>query len=135
MYTKEELIEYFKEDLFATKVTGINIIEANNDYAKCSFEITDNHMNAKGIVMGGAIYTLADFTFAIATNQHKDYYTLSTNASINYLRPGSGIYLYAEAIKIKDGKTVCFYEINVYNDENVLISKVMITGTHVYKQN
>ena len=99
------------------------------------FKITSNHKNAKDIVMGGAIFSLADFTFAVATNQHKDYYTLSTNPSINYLRPGSGIYLYAEAIKIKDGKTVCFYEVNVYNDENVLISKVMITGTHVYKQN
>lgn len=135
MYSLEELKKFFENDTYATNLLGAEIIDANNDYAKCMFKITSNHKNAKDIVMGGAIFSLADFTFAVATNQHKDYYTLSTNASINYLRPGSGIYLYAEAIKIKDGKTVCFYEVNVYNDENVLISKVMITGTHVYKQN
>ena len=104
MYSLEELKKFFENDTYATNLLGAEIIDANNDYAKCMFKITSNHKNAKDIVMGGAIFSLADFTFAVATNQHKDYYTLSTNASINYLRPGSGIYLYAEAIKNKDGK-------------------------------
>jgi acyl-CoA thioesterase len=90
-------------------------------------------MNAKGIVMGGAIFTLADFTFAVATNQHEEYYTVSTTANISFMRPGMGNVLYAEAIKLRDGKTMCFYDVNVYNDNNTLIAKVNVCGTHVAK--
>ena len=77
MYDLEYLREFFKDDIFATKMLGAKIEEARDDYAKCSFKIDSNHMNAKGIVMGGAIFTLADFTFAVATNQHEEYNTLS----------------------------------------------------------
>ena len=115
------------------KLLGAEIWEAHDDYAKCSFKITRNHQNAIEIVMGGAIFTLADFTFAVATNQHEEYNTVSTTANISYLNPGRGEILYAEAIKIRDGKTVCFYDVNVYNEKNILIAKVNISGTHIKK--
>ena len=133
MYTLEELKEFFKNDLFAMKLLGVKIIEANNDYAKCSFEITDNHMNAKGIVMGGAIYTLADFTFAVATNQHKDYYTVTTTSNINFMRAAVGTKLYAESVKLREGRTVCFYDINIYDDKNEIVAKASFSGTHILR--
>ena len=133
MYSLEYLKEFFKNDLFAIKLLGAEILEAHDDYAKCSFKITRNHQNAIEIVMGGAIFTLADFTFAVATNQHEEYNTVSTTANISYLNPGRGEVLYAEAIKIRDGKTVCFYDVNVYNEKNILIAKVNISGTHIKK--
>jgi len=133
MYSLDYLKDFFKNDLFAVKMLGANIIEAHDDYAKCEFEIKREHQNAIEIVMGGAIFTLADFTFAVATNQHEDYYTVSTTANISYLKPGKGKYLYAETIKIRDGKTICFYDVNVYNDLNQLIAKVNISGTHIKK--
>lgn len=132
MYSLDYLKKFFQDDLFATNLLGAKILEANDDYAKCSFEISKDHQNAKGFVMGGAIFTLADFTFAVATNQHEDYYTVSTTANISYLRPGHGNVLYAEAKKIRDGKTTCFYDVDVYNDENVLIAKVNISGNHIF---
>ncbi len=134
MYNLDELNEFFKNDIFATKLLNAKILEANNDYAKCFFEITADHKNAKGVVMGGAIFSLADFTFAVATNQHEEYYTVSTTSNINFIRPAFNGKLTAEAIKIKDGKTICFYEISVYDDTNILIAKVNMTGTHVVKE-
>ncbi len=133
MYSLEYLKEFFKNDIFATKMLGANILEASNDYAKCEFLVNENHKNAKGIVMGGAIFTLADFTFAVATNQHEEYFTVSTNANISYFRPGAGLKLIAEANKIKDGRSVCFYEVSVFDENETLIAKVSITGTHVKK--
>lgn len=133
MYSLDYLKEFFKEDLFAVKLLGAKIVEAHDDYAKCEFDVTKDHKNAIDIVMGGAIFTLADFTFAVATNQHEEYNTVSTTANISYLRPGKGDKLYAEALKIRDGKTVCFYDVNVYNDKDILIAKVNISGTHIYK--
>ncbi len=133
MYSKEELIEFFKEDYFATKLLGAKIIDVKEGYAKCAFDVNIDHKNAKGVIMGGAIYTLADFTFAVATNQNEEYYTVSTSVTVNYLRPGLGKSLYAEAISIRDGKTVCFYDVNVYNDENKLVAKVNVVGSHIKK--
>ena len=134
MYNLDELNEFFKNDIFATKLLNAKILEANNDYAKCFFEITADHKNAKGVVMGGAIFSLADFTFAVATNQHEEYYTVSTTSNISFIRPAFNGKLTAEAIKIKDGKTICFYEISVYDNNNILIAKVNMTGTHVVKE-
>ena len=134
MYNLDELNEFFKNDIFATKLLNAKILEANNDCAKCFFEITADHKNAKGVVMGGAIFSLADFTFAVATNQHEDYYTVSTTSNINFIRPAFNGKLTAEAIKIKDGKTICFYDVNVYDDKNTLIAKMNITGTHIKKE-
>lgn len=133
MYSLDYLKEFFKDDLFATKILGAEIVDAHDDYAKCSFDVNNDHQNAKGIIMGGAIFTLADFTFAVATNQREEYYTLSTTANISYFRPGLGKKLYAEAIKIKDGRTICFYDVCVYDENNLLIAKVNISGTHVKK--
>ena len=132
MYSKDELKNFFKNDIFATKLVGIEIDEAHDDYAKCSLEINDNHKNAKGIVMGGAIFSLADFTFAVSSNQHEEYYTVSTSSNISYMRPAIGKKLYAESVKLREGKTVCFYEVNVYGDNDELIAKASFTGTHVY---
>ncbi len=133
MYSLEELKKFFKDDLFATKLLKAEIIEAHDEYAKCSFVINKDHQNAKGVVMGGAIFTLGDFTFAVATNQNEKYYTVSTNANISFMRPATGSHLYAEAIKLKDGKTICFYDVNVYDEKNTLVAKLSITGTHVAK--
>ncbi len=135
MYTLDELKEFFKNDLFAMKLLGAEIIEAKDDYAKCSFVIQDDHRNAKGTAMGGAIYTLADFTFAVATNQHKAYYTVTTTSSISYMRPGIEGKLYAESVKLREGKTICFYEVNVYNDKKEIVAKASFSGTHVLRNN
>ena len=62
----EEARQIFAADKYATDASGIVIEEVGENYAKCSMKLTDVHRNAFGGVMGGAIYTLADFTFAVA---------------------------------------------------------------------
>ncbi len=133
MYNLEYLQNFFKDDLFAMKQLGAKIIEAHDDIAKCMFDVTKDHQNAKGFVMGGAIFTLADITFAVATNQHEEYYTVTTNANISYLRPCMSKSLYSEAVKIRDGKTTCFYDIFIKDFEGNLITKVSVVGNHISK--
>ena len=59
--------KYFEGDLYATE-SGIRIDELKDGSAVCSFEITEHHRNADGGVMGGAIFTLIDFSFAVASS-------------------------------------------------------------------
>ena len=63
----EEAREFFKGDRFATE-NGMVIEELDGEHAVTSVVLTDRHKNALGGVMGGAIFTLADFAFAALTN-------------------------------------------------------------------
>ena len=45
-------------------------------------------------------------------------------SNISFIRPAVGKYLTAEAKLLKDGKMVCFYEINVYDDNDTLIVSI-----------
>ena len=72
MGTLEEARKIFSKDLYATELSGIEIDDIGKDYAKCSMKLTEKHKNAYGGIMGGAIYTLADFAFAVASNYEKE---------------------------------------------------------------
>lgn len=79
-----EVQERFKKDLFATETTGIEIIDVGDHSAKCVLHLTSKHLNAMGAVMGGVIYTLADFAFAVAAN-HAVLDTVSVSGDIKFI--------------------------------------------------
>ena len=123
----EKAREFFGQDFYATKATGIIIEEVGEHFARCSFEITRNHQNAYGGVMGGATFTLADYTFAGASNFNQPH-TVSVTSQINYIGMAKGKKLIAEANCIKDGRTTCLYEINITDDLGTKIAFVTISG-------
>lgn len=112
--TLDEVRERFSHDRFAT-VNGAVIDEIGEGCARCSMALKDTHRNALGAVMGGAIFTLADFAFAVASNWNKNP-QVSLNASISFLGRAKGERLIAEARKIREGKKTCYYEV-IISDE------------------
>ena len=133
MKSIEEIREEFSKDIYATKASGIVIEEAAPNYAKCSMKLTDIHKNAYGGIMGGAIYTLADFTFAVASNNNTDRLTASLVGQATFLSMTRGTVLFGEARLIKDGRLNCFYEVRIYDDLGKDIAVVSFTGAHVEK--
>ena len=127
MNLTEQAKEYFAADLFATRTTGIELLEAAESYAKCRLQITENHLNAAGFVMGGAIFTLADFTFAVASNLNRTH-TVSLDSHIQYLRAAKGPELIAEARPVKEGKSHCFYRIIITDGAGQEIALVNTAG-------
>lgn len=126
----EEAREYFSNDIYATETTGIVIEECGENYAKCSLKTDRRHQNATGHVMGGAIYTLADFTFAVAAN-FSCFPTVTTMSNISYLASPKGDTLYSEAKLIKNGKRVCFFEIEISDNLGTAVAVVNVTGSHL----
>ena len=94
--TIEEAREYFSRDRFATE-NGIVLDELDESHAVCSLEVSDRHRNAYGGVMGGAIFTLADFAFAAITNGCGEV-TVAQQVSINYLAATKGGRLTAKVV-------------------------------------
>ena len=127
----EEARKMFSKDLYATKLSGINIEDVGDHYAKCAMKLTDDHRNAYGGIMGGAIYTLADLTFAVASNFDQPFPTVSTSGHAVFLSMTKGNVLYAESNLLKDGNKNCFYEVRVYDDLGKDIAKVSFTGAHL----
>lgn len=126
-----EAREVFAKDAYATKLSGAWIEEVGENYAKCSMPLTEDHRNAYGGIMGGCIYTLADFAFAVASNFDKENLTVSLVGQASFLSMSKGSVLYAEARLIKDGRTNCFYEVMIRDDLGKDIAVVSFTGAHV----
>lgn len=93
--------------------------------------IESRHRNAVDTVMGGAVFTLADFAFAVAAN-HEKVGTVSLSANISFLKASRGSKLIARAECVRDGRTTCYYRVTVTDDTGALISEVTING---YKTN
>ena len=122
----ESIREKFSRDRFATEAAGITIEEIRPQYARCEMLIQPVHLNARGAVMGGAIFTLADFAFAVAANQGRDVVTQASQ--ITFLKAAQGKRLIAEARQVKDGKRVCFYEVKGNDDLGTEVAFVTING-------
>ena len=119
----EETREFFKNDRFAVH-SGISIDEVGEGFARCSMAIEDHHRNARDVVMGGAIFTLADLCFGAACGGE----AVSMTSEINFLYPASGSRLTAEARRIKDGRTTVFYEIKVFDDKSRTVAFATMSG-------
>ena len=128
----ERVREFFSRDVFATSATGIEIDEIGDKWAKCLLKLDARHKNAANQVMGGAIFTIADFTFAVATNRPEyTSVTVTTSSNISFIGTVKGDMLVAETKLLKDGKRSCFYEIEVKDEFGNLVATVNTVGTHL----
>lgn len=126
----EEARSIFIKDIYAMVTTGIEIDAVGEKYAKCSLKLNESHLNATGQVMGGALFTLADFTFAVAAN-FKQSVTVTTVSQISYLGPVKGDVLYSESKLLKDGKRNCFYQILITDNLGTEVAIVSVNGVHL----
>lgn len=112
--------EYFKKDNYAD-LTGIKLLEISEGRARAMLEINENHLNSAGTVHGGAIFTLADFTFAVAAHSHGTV-AAAINSSISFFKAASAGILFANAREISCHPKLASYIIDITNEENELIA-------------
>ncbi|MCL1943354.1 MAG: PaaI family thioesterase [Candidatus Azobacteroides sp.] len=117
---------FFENDRFA-KNAGIELIEAGNGYAKVSMQVKDMHLNGGNVVQGGALFTLADFAFAVAVNSHAKL-TLSIQSSINIFKSETAGMLFAEAREVFSHSKVCNCQVDITNEKGELIATFTGTG-------
>ena len=122
----EKIRETFQADRFAAEM-GAEILEAEPGRARCALTLVAGHRNAAGGVMGGVIFTLADFAFAVAANCQR-METVSLTSQITYLNRAKGERLFASAACVKMGKNTCYYTIDVTDDLGNQVAQVTTTG-------
>lgn len=121
-----EIRERFSHDRYAGFLNP-HIEQVRDGYALCVANITDNMLNAVGSVMGGVYFTLSDFAFAVASNWNKPT-TVSLSSHITFLSVPKGNRLIAEARCIKEGKTTCYYIVDVCDDTGSIITSTTMNG-------
>ena len=123
--TAEEAWAYFRNDRFAAG-NGVRLDELTEDGCVCHVDLNDGHRNALGGVMGGIIFTLADFAFAVSSNNvHEG--TVAIDVSVQFLSAAKGSRLIARSSLVRDGRTVCVYQVTVEDDTGRKIA--LFTGT------
>ena len=123
--TAEQAREYFGNDRFAAS-NGVELDEITEDGCVCHVDLNENHRNALGGVMGGIIFTLADFAFAVSSNNvHEG--TVALDVSMQFLSAAKGSRLIARSFCVKEGRSTCVYRVEVSDDTGRRIA--LFTGT------
>ncbi|WP_347839329.1 hotdog fold thioesterase [uncultured Draconibacterium sp.] len=106
----------FEQDVFA-KNNGIELVEAAPGYAQAQMEVSSTHYNSVGIVHGGALFTLADFAFAVASNSHGRV-ALAIDAEISFFKATTKGTLTATATEIALNGKLGTYLVEITNEAN-----------------
>lgn len=126
----EQIRDRFRADIYASETTGIEILEARKDYGRAVLELDGRHVNGQGGVMGGAIFTLADYAFAIATNTGQEK-TVTVETSIHFMAPPRGKKLFAEAKMLRSGRHLCCCEVTITDEFGTQVATTTATGARV----
>jgi len=111
-----------ENDKFA-KHNNIRVIKVEKGYAETEMIINENHINAAGVVQGGAIFTLADLAFGAASNSY-GVLNLSLSSTISFIRPAKSGRLKAIAKEITKTKKISVYQIEVIDDNGNLVASM-----------
>lgn len=116
----EKILKFFENDRFAAH-NDIEVVDISPGEATTRMEVSDIHLNGVGTVHGGALFTMADFTFALAANSHGTV-TVAINANISYLKAVQSGVLTAEARELSGGGRIASYTVDIYDESRSLVA-------------
>ena len=126
MFSIEQVKEQMNRDLYASETTGAVIEDIDeNGCVTVRLDIRPGHYNSGGRVMGGAIYTIADFAYA-ATVYANEHFSTAINCSMEYLSAGKGKFLTAKGYIDKAGRSVIFGGADVFDETGRTIARMSV---------
>jgi len=115
-----DLKEFLKNDQFAAR-SGIELLEVSPGFARAKMTLQPHHWNALQVVQGGAIFTLADFVFAAASNSHGTV-AVAINVNITFIKAAKTGTLWAEAREVSKTFKLASYVVEVKDDQGELVA-------------
>jgi acyl-CoA thioesterase len=116
----EKLKAVFKNDRFAERA-GIELVSMAEGRAVAQMRVTPEHWNGLGSAHGGAIFTLADFAFAVASNSYGTV-AVAVNVSITYQKAVAAGVLRAEAREISKNHKLGTYTVEVTDEQGEIVA-------------
>lgn len=123
--TLREIAEFMLKNDKVAVWLGVRLIDIKEGYAFIEMEVQNKMLNAAGICQGGAIFSFADFAFALASNSYGKV-ALATSASISFLNPAlEGEILTAEAVEKNRTRRTGVYQVEVKKKDGTPVALFM----------
>jgi uncharacterized protein (TIGR00369 family) len=118
-----ELIEIVKTSPFPRHMS-MELEKIDLDAASIRLSLGKCHLQPFGIVHGGVIATLIDTAtfWSVFLRIPEDAGLVNVDLKLNYLRPVTNGWLRAEGIAIKNGKSICYAEAKVFDQNDELLA-------------
>ena len=116
----EAINEFFNRDQFA-KHCGIELLSVSPGHALARMPVQPHHLNGYRTAQGGAIFTLADFTFAAASNSHGQI-AVAINVNITFMKAATTGTLWAEAREVSKNFKLGTYTVQVTDEQGDLVA-------------
>jgi acyl-CoA thioesterase len=123
------LKKFVQKDHFAGHL-GVEMLEYGSGRALARMAIGKHHLNSAGTVHGGAIFSLADAVFSVASNSHGTL-AMAINVSISFFKAVTSGTLTAEAEEVSLNPKLATYLITVKDDKG---SRVALFQGTVYRK-
>ena len=109
----EQARNVFAGDRYA-RLTGVEIVAIGDHEATCTLSLDERPRNARGVAMGGVLFTLADFCAAIAANSEclPELHWVSLDSNIHFLAPARGR-LTARCTALKAGRSTALFQTQI----------------------
>ena len=118
---KQAIFNQIEKEPYARNL-GLKLLQLQEGFARVEMSFTDNLENIFGMAHGGAIFSLMDAAFEVASNSHGTM-AVALNMNINYLAsPAKGALLTAEAREIHKTKRTATYDIRATDDTGKLLA-------------
>jgi acyl-CoA thioesterase len=117
----EQVKQRIRNDQFAGRC-DIELLSVSPGRASARMTLHPHHLNGIGTVQGGAIFTLADFTFAAASNSHGTV-AVAVNASITFMKAAQTGTLWAEARELAKNFKIGTYSVEIKDDQGDLVAQ------------
>lgn len=126
----DRILKFLNENDHFAKENGMVITRLEEGMSEAVLTASERHFNGVGIIMGGALFTLTDFAFAAGLNSF-GFRAVGMNASTSFLKPGKGVpgaKFTARATLVSKTRRTAVFDVNVYDDENRLLTHSIMTG-------
>jgi acyl-CoA thioesterase len=117
----ENIRRCFKNDRFAER-TNVELLTVSPGHATAKMVLHPHHLNGLKTIQGGAIFTLADFTFAAAANSHGTV-AVAINANITFIKAAVTGTLWAEAREVSKNFKIGSYLVEVKDDQGDMVAQ------------
>jgi len=107
--------------------SGILITHAEPGLVRAELTVNENSYNPHGIVHGGLLTTLAD-TAAGCCACSKGGHCVTSNCTMEFLRPATGKMIYCVATPKKLGRSLSTIQVSLTNDDGIEVA----TGTFTF---
>ncbi|MGE4286777.1 MAG: PaaI family thioesterase [Phycisphaerae bacterium] len=104
------------------KHCGIELLEIQEGKARARMKVQQHHLNDLNIAHGGAIFTLADTTFAAVANSH-GYDAVAIGTHTSFMKATQeGEYLYAEGTELNERGRIGSVRVDVTNEAGEFVA-------------